>query len=208
MKRIGYLTTSAVLAVALMISATPAQAAVQSTEAHSTSAATRASERYSDADVVKFFFFGTGPIASARPDLVKALNIPSQPSVPDSVVKLVVDGLKSVDPAFHANVTLNAQAGDPYKAEAAFKNLVADAKALSDKMSSTQAPASSAARATANGIWYAFANVWLSTTVVATAGLAVSVVAVAGALVVFAYQEPSDTSDLVSQNFAAALSTL
>lgn len=208
MKKTGRVAVSTVLALALVAGVTPAHATTTGvTGAEAVNAQVKSSARYSDADVVKFFFFGAGPVAEERPDLVKALNIPSQPAVPDSVVTAVLDGLKSVDPAFHKNVTVNAQAGDPYKAEAAFKNLVADAKALSDKMSQ-KTEVSAGGRATANGIWYAYANVWLSTTVAATAGLAVSVVAVAGALVVFLYQEPTDSSDLVRQNFVSALTTL
>ena len=208
-KKIGILSTVGfgVLAVSITLAALPANAAPAATASSSAAAATT---KYSDLNMVEFLVFGVGPIAKERPELLTKLNISSVPEASSTVIKEVLVGLQSVDPAFHANITVPAQAGDPYKAEHALKNFSADVAALAAKEKAAHASQSNlvSSRAAGNGSVWAFTNYVVSTQVAVTAAAAVSVLAVVAALAVFLYQHPEDTSPLVMQGYASSLGAL
>lgn len=208
MKKIGILGTIGfgVLAVSITLAAVPANAAPVAKASSSAAVATK----YSDLNVVEFLVFGVGPIAKDRPELLTKLNIPPVPEASLTVVKEVLAGLQSVDPAFHANVTVLAQARDPYKAERALKNFTADVAALAAKEKAAHASQSNlvSSSAVGNGAVWAFSNYIVSVQVAITAAAVVSVLAVVAALAVFLYQHPEDTSPLVMQDYASSLGAL
>lgn len=204
------LSTAAALVAGTTISATPATAA-DSAPAARTAAAASASNalHYSDRDIVDFLVFGRGPIATEQPELLKNMNITTVKDAPASVTDQLLTDLKSVDPAFHDRVTVEAQAGDPYKAEASIKAFTADVQAVAAKYQVTQKTVRAASTAaTANGQVYAFANYVISVQVAVAASLAVSVIGVVAALAVFAYQKPGDSSAITREGYASSWAAL
>ncbi|TFB87271.1 hypothetical protein E3O44_09095 [Cryobacterium algoricola] len=208
-KKIGLLATIGIgiLAASITLAAIPASA-VPISAAASTSATSTV--KYQDVDVVGFLVFGVGPIAQDRPELLTKLNITRVPQAPAATIKTLLTGLQSVDPDFHKNVTVNAQARDPYKAQLALTNFSTDMTALTEKEQALHPDQlrSLSTAAAGNGSVWAFTNYVVSTQVAVTAAAAVSVLAVLAALVVFLYQHPKDGSTLIMQDDASALGAL
>jgi SdpC family antimicrobial peptide len=208
MKKYGILVTVGfgVLAATVALAAVPANAA----PAVGTRSSSETATNYSDLNVVEFLVFGQGPITIDRPELLTELNISSVPQATPAVINEVLVGLQDVDPAFHMNVTIPAQAGDPYEAERALKNFSTDVAALAAKEKEAHAsqPILILSRAAGTGSVWAFTNYVVSTQVAVAAAAAVSVLAVALALAVLLYEHPEDGSPLVMQNYASSLGSL
>ncbi|MFJ3385342.1 MULTISPECIES: hypothetical protein [unclassified Curtobacterium] len=204
------LSTAAALVAATTISAAPAMAADSAPEAHVVASASASTAlHYSDRDIVDFLVFGRGPIATEQPELLKSMNITTITEASASVTDRLLTDLKSVDPAFHDRVTAQAQAGDPYKAEASIKAFTEDISAVAAKYQVTQKTVRAASTAaTANGQVYAFANYVVSVQVAVAASLAVSVIGVVAALAVFAYQKPGDSSAIAREGYASSWASL
>lgn len=205
MKRsVSALLISGSLVLASVVGVAPAQAATD-TRAHVPTSSPASQLKYSDQDVVNFFAFGSGPAAATHQDLMANLGITPQ-AVPAKVLTSLTKALLSVDPNFHQAVTVDVQAGDPYKAESAVKTLVADVRTLQSqvaKAATTDASAASARAAGSGGYQvFAFAYVAVSTVLVVAAGGVVSVIAVFLAL----YQS-QDSSHLTRDNATASLAS-
>lgn len=158
--------------------------------------------RYSDQDVVDFFVFSSGPAAIAHPEILENLGTEPQPEPKRASLAAATSALMSVDPDFHENVTLAVQAGDPYLAESALKQLVDDVQAYQAKHVTKNMTAVSTQSAGQGAVW-AFTTIWLSAAVAVTA---LAVVSVAGIFLAL-YQNPGDSSDLAKQEFAANIAT-
>lgn len=206
-RRFGVVTGVGLLAASVALAASPAYAApVNHVSTSSALTASSANLRYSDRDVVDFLVFARGPIAKEKPELVEQLNMTPVLEAPTTVTDEVLAELLAEDPDFHDNVTVKAQAGDPYEAEEALTAFSRDVQAVAAKH---QAPTGLqvTAAASSGSVW-AFANYVLSVQVAVTAAVAVSVAGVVAALVVIAYQRPGEDSAIVRQSYASALSGL
>ncbi|MDN3478151.1 hypothetical protein QL987_05825 [Curtobacterium sp. APC 4022] len=203
------LSTAAALVAATTISAAPATAADTAPAARTVASATTGSLHYSDRDIVDFLVFGRGAIATEQPELLKQMNITTVAEAPASVTDRLLSDLESVDPAFHSRVTAEAQAGDPYKAEASIRAFSKDVEAVAARYQVSQKTVRAASTAaTANGQVYAFSNYVVSVQVALTASLAVSVIGVVAALAVFAYQKPGDSSAIAREGYASSWASL
>lgn len=132
------------------------------------------------------------------------MNMTPVTDVPDSVTQEVLAELLVVDPNFHQNVTVLAQAHDPYKAQASLKNFTADMNAAAAKHHVDSNMITSASVSAANGSVWAFSNWVVSVQAVVAAAVAVSIAGVVAAFVVVAYQRPSDGTAIVGQKYAAS----
>ncbi|MGU3411738.1 hypothetical protein ACLBWP_16685 [Microbacterium sp. M1A1_1b] len=203
------LSTTAALVAGTTVPAAPATAAASPTVPRSAVSASAGALQYSDRDVVDFLVFGRGAIANEHPELLTNMGITTIAGAPASVTDQLLMDLKSVDPAFNKRVTAEAQAGDPYKAEASIKAFNGDVEAVAAKYQVTQKTVRAvSSSATARGQVYAFANYVVSVQVAVAASLAVSVIGVVAALAVIAYQKPSDSSAIARQDFANSWATL
>lgn len=213
-KSIGAIALTATLAI--VPAALPAQASTAeastgqaTTEpASNTQTAPRATT-FDDRDVVDLLAFGRGPIAEQRPELVRQLGHAAASEAPAALTDTLLADLRKVNPSFTVRVTQNAQAQDPYRADAALQNFSDDITRVSATyVAAGDADATAASANPYNGQVIGFTNVFVSTQVVVAAAVAASVLAVVGALAVIVYQSPSGDTDLVREGFAASLSAL
>jgi SdpC family antimicrobial peptide len=152
-------------------------------------------EPYSDLDVVMLFLAGRGPIAERYPDLADTLVPNKAPQQPQAAYQAVLDQLLTVDPAFHENVTVPIQSGDPYLSEAALERFRSDILLFAPAQ-----PSGVGMGRCAIGVWFFVAS-----------AVAVVVAAVVGAVAVPVYavyyvpDESAKQFDL--QKFAGALAS-
>ncbi|UAJ79155.1 hypothetical protein IT072_18420 [Leifsonia sp. ZF2019] len=189
------LVSASLLGAAIPANAAPAESA-SVVETHGSNL------QYSDRDVVDFLVFGRGEIAENKPELLEALNMTPVPDAPSSVTDQLLAEFMEEDPTFHEDVTVKAQAGDPYKAEESLKAFsdVVQAVAAKHQVSSNGSMISTRA----NGSVWAFSNYVVSTQVAVAAAIAISVIGVVAALAVIAYQRPGDDNAIVRQTYASA----
>jgi SdpC family antimicrobial peptide len=206
------LSSTVMLIASSALVAAPAFAVEVAPPRHATATASTSagdSLPYSDRDVVEFLVFGRGAIAADKPDLATSMGITPIPDAPAHVTDKLLADLMQVDPSFNSRVTVPAQAGDPYMAEASIKAFSADVqKVAAEYRVSEKTLRSASVAADNNGQVTGFANYVISTQVVVAAALAVSVLGVVAALVVFAYQNPGDSSSLAREGYAAAWASL
>lgn len=158
------------------------------------------SVKYSDGDVVDFFIFASGPAAKAHPEILENLGAKPKAEPAAKDLATVTTALLNVDPVFHKRVTLDVQAGDPYKAESAVKRLVADVQTLQGSGATKKLDATASAGKNST-------TFFPYTTVAVTAVAVVTVLAVASVAGIFLalYQSPADSSDLARQDLTANL---
>jgi SdpC family antimicrobial peptide len=190
--------TAGLVSASLIWAAVPADASPP--ESASAVTAQSSDARYSDRDVVDFLVFGRGAIAESKPELVEAMNTTPVLDAPASITDQLLAEFLEADPAFHDNVTVKAQAGDPYRAEESLKAFADVVQVVAAKH---QAPSKGQLTAVPAGDVWAFSNYVVSTQVAVAAAVAVSVLGVVAALAVIAYQRPGEETALVRQTYAS-----
>lgn len=163
--------------------------------------------KYSDADVVDFLIFARGAIARDKPQLITTMNLRTVTDAPQSATTDALKDLLAVDPKFHENVTVKAQAGDPYLAQASLQAFAKDMYAVAAKNRVNTNAVNANSRVTPNFGW-AYANWYVSVDNVVAVTVAVSVAGAALAFVVWLYQRPADSSAIADQRYAASWGSL
>lgn len=116
-RTIALVSAAALLLVGGGITAAPAMAATDSSNASHVTASARA---YSDTDAVEFLALGSGRIDADHPGLIHSLgyDAPEQGYTAAQVAQLL-SKVTAIDPAFHDHVTVPLQSGNPLKVERA-----------------------------------------------------------------------------------------
>ncbi len=167
-----------------------------------------ATPKYSDTDMVSLLLFGTGKAAQDRPDLLKTLGIKPNPNATPELISSALSQLKAVDKDFHQRVTVDAQAKDPYKAQAALAAFKSDVQAVVNQHTKASSASALAHPMLGENAFYTTNYFWVDNQVAqSVAGVtSFAVLAEAAAVFLFLYTHDDSFTAFDQASTAAAIS--